>query len=77
MTEVQIHTETIRLDALLKLGGLAPTGGHAKGMIQSGRVLVNGSSGTETGWRPRAKRSSAAAPPYEDSAAGGQPLSQY
>ncbi len=42
MTEVQIHTETIRLDALLKLGGLAPTGGHAKGMIQSGRVLVNG-----------------------------------
>ena len=37
-----IHTEWIRLDALLKLAAIAETGGHAKMLIQEGRVAVNG-----------------------------------
>ncbi len=42
MNNIKIQTEYIRLDALLKLTGLADTGGMAKQMIQSGDVLVNG-----------------------------------
>ena len=34
--------ESIRLDQLLKVSGLAQTGGHAKIVIQNGEVLVNG-----------------------------------
>ena len=34
--------ETIRLDQFLKLQGLVETGGHAKIVIQSGEVRVNG-----------------------------------
>ncbi len=34
--------ETIRLDQFLKLQGIAQTGGHAKLMIQSGEIVVNG-----------------------------------
>lgn len=41
--EIAIHTPFIRLDALLKLAGLADTGGAAKVMVQSGQVLVNNS----------------------------------
>ena len=40
--QVPIATEWIRLDALLKLAGAAETGGEAKVLIQSGRVLVDG-----------------------------------
>lgn len=39
---VPIHTEFIRLDALLKLSGFAETGGQAKEMILEGSVSVNG-----------------------------------
>ncbi len=39
---VFITTEFIRLDALLKLAGVADTGGMAKRMIQNGEVAVNG-----------------------------------
>lgn len=39
---VEIQTDYIRLDALLKLGGVTGTGGQAKRMIQEGRILVNG-----------------------------------
>ena len=42
METIAIHTETIRLDAALKLSGLVDTGGQAKLLIQEGRVLVNG-----------------------------------
>ncbi|MGD9559794.1 MAG: RNA-binding S4 domain-containing protein [Oscillospiraceae bacterium] len=43
MTErVLIHTECIKLDALLKFAGACPTGGEAKRIIQAGGVLVNG-----------------------------------
>ena len=40
--KIQIDTEFIRLDALLKLGGAVDTGGRAKWVIQAGDVLVNG-----------------------------------
>lgn len=42
MQTVTIHTEYIKLDALLKLCGAADTGGEAKVMIQGGEVSVNG-----------------------------------
>jgi len=37
-----VPEESIRLDQLLKVSGLAQTGGHAKMAIQGGEVLVNG-----------------------------------
>lgn len=37
-----IVTEFIRLDAFLKLTGIAETGGQAKALIQGGAVTVNG-----------------------------------
>lgn len=40
--KVEITTEFIRLDALLKFEGAVETGGHAKQVIQDGEVLVNG-----------------------------------
>lgn len=39
---VKIDTEFIRLQDLLKLTGLASTGGMAKVVIQNGEVKVNG-----------------------------------
>lgn len=40
--KVSIHTPYIKLEALLKLEGLAGTGGEAKERIQGGEVTVNG-----------------------------------
>lgn len=40
-TTITIHTEFIRMDALLKLAGLVMTGGEAKAVIQGGEVLFN------------------------------------
>lgn len=34
--------EPIRLDQFLKIAGVAMTGGHAKMLIQSGEVTLNG-----------------------------------
>lgn len=39
----------ITLDQFLKLQGLAGTGGHAKVLIQSGAVRVNGETETRRG----------------------------
>ena len=39
---IEITTEFIRLDSLLKLGGAMDTGGQAKFVIQNGEVTVNG-----------------------------------
>jgi len=36
------ENESIRIDQLLKVSGLAQTGGHAKMVIQGGEVFVNG-----------------------------------
>ncbi len=40
--KIVINGEFIRLDDLLKLAGAVVTGGHAKSVIQSGEVTVNG-----------------------------------
>lgn len=40
--EIKIKEDFIRLDSLLKFSGLVYTGGHAKMVIQSGEVKVNG-----------------------------------
>lgn len=42
MMKQAIHTEFIRLDTLLKLAMVTPTGGQAKEKIQAGEVFVNG-----------------------------------
>lgn len=41
---VQITTEYIKLEALLKFAGVTETGGEAKQVIQAGEVKVNGES---------------------------------
>ncbi len=40
--EIKIHTEFIKLEALLKFAGVADTGGDAKMMVQEGDVRLNG-----------------------------------
>lgn len=42
MQTVGIKTEYIKLDQLLKFAGIAQTGGHAKELILSGKILYNG-----------------------------------
>lgn len=51
--EIRIHTDYIRLDALLKLAGMADTGGAAKVLIQAGKVRVNGKICTQRGRKLR------------------------
>lgn len=50
---VRIDTEYIRLQDLLKLSGLAATGGMAKIVIQNGEVKVNGEVCTMRGKKLR------------------------
>ncbi len=42
MQKITIHTECIKLDALLKYAGLCETGGEAKELVQGGQVKLNG-----------------------------------
>ena len=49
-----IHTEFIKLDALLKYAGLCETGGEAKELVQGGAVKVNGEVCTMRGKKCRA-----------------------
>lgn len=53
MERIVIHTEFIKLDALLKYAGLCETGGEAKELIQAGAVTVNGESCTMRGKKCR------------------------
>ncbi|MBQ3069751.1 MAG: RNA-binding S4 domain-containing protein [Clostridia bacterium] len=53
-TTITIHTEFIRMDALLKLAGLVMTGGEAKAVIQGGEVRFNGEVCTMRGKKVRA-----------------------
>jgi len=46
---IEIRDELIRLDAFLKLAGAVETGGHAKQVIQAGKVRVNSEVCTERG----------------------------
>lgn len=49
ISSVSIHTEFIKLDALLKFAGLCDTGGFAKELVQQGSVKVNGAVCTMRG----------------------------
>ena len=51
--EIQIHTEFIKLQDLLKFAGAVGTGGQAKELIQAGAVTVNGESCTMRGKKCR------------------------
>ena len=51
--KIKIDTEFIKLDSLLKLSGIAPTGGAAKIFIQDGEVKVNGETCTMRGKKLR------------------------
>lgn len=42
MEKIEITTEFIKLDALLKFAGLCETGGEAKLCVEDGFVKVNG-----------------------------------
>ena len=50
---IVIHTEFIKLDALLKYAGLCETGGEAKSVVQEGLVCVNGETCTMRGRKIR------------------------
>ncbi|MDR3551771.1 MAG: RNA-binding S4 domain-containing protein [Clostridia bacterium] len=52
-TTIEIYTEYIRLDQLLKLAGMAATGGEAKESVQGGAVKVNGAVCTQRGKKLR------------------------
>jgi ribosome-associated protein len=49
MNIIKINTEYIKLDQLIKYEGLAENGGHAKEIIISGAVNVNGEVETRRG----------------------------
>jgi ribosome-associated protein len=46
---VPIREDTIRLGQLLKLAGLAESGGHARELVQEGGAEVNGEVETRRG----------------------------
>ena len=47
--DVEIREETIRLGQLLKLAGVAESGGEARELVQDGEVRVNGEVETRRG----------------------------
>ena len=49
MKDIVISTENFKLDSFLKLAGEAQSGGEAKKMINSKKVLVNGEICTSRG----------------------------
>jgi len=53
MKEIEINSEYIKLNQLLKLTGEADTGGQASLMIKEGKVKVNGEVRTERGKKIR------------------------
>ena len=54
MTEIEIYSEYIKLDAFLKYCGAVGTGGEAKLRIAAGEVCVNGEACTQRGKKLRA-----------------------
>ena len=52
-TTIKLTTEFIKLDALLKVMGVAGSGGQAKRVIQNGLVSVNGELATQRGKKIR------------------------
>ena len=53
MEKIQIETEFIKLDSLLKFAALVGTGGEAKYVISEGLVEVNGETCTQRGRKIR------------------------
>ena len=53
MDSILIHTDFIKLDAMLEFAGLVETGGEAKLLIQQGQVQVNGEVCTMRGKKLR------------------------
>lgn len=53
MTNIEISTEFIKLDAFLKFAGAVGTGGEAKLRIAAGEVTVNGEICTMRGKKLR------------------------
>lgn len=53
MREVEIKTEFIKLDQLLKFTGITQTGGESKLLISEGIVSVNGQTVKERGKKIR------------------------
>ena len=51
--DVEITTEFIKLDSLIKFAGLTDTGGFAKELVQQGLVKVNGEVCTMRGKKIR------------------------
>lgn len=51
--QIEIQTEFIKLDALLKFAALVGTGGEAKYVISEGMVSVNGETCTMRGKKLR------------------------
>lgn len=51
--KISIKEDFIRLDSAMKLGNLVVTGGHAKIVIQEGKVKVNGEVCTMRGKKLR------------------------
>ncbi|STC69352.1 RNA-binding S4 domain-containing protein [Corynebacterium pilosum] len=47
--DVAINGDSIKLGQFLKLANLVDTGGHAKELIATGEVLVNGEEATQRG----------------------------
>ena len=47
--DVPIREDTIRLGQLLKLAGMADSGGHARQLVQDGAATVNGEVETRRG----------------------------
>ena len=54
MEEININTEFIKLDSLLKFSALVATGGEAKNVIADGLVTVNDEVCTACGKKIRA-----------------------
>ena len=53
MEIIEITTEFIKLQDLLKFAALVPTGGAAKLAVESGEVAVNGEACTQRGKKIR------------------------
>jgi ribosome-associated protein len=54
MQEVQVRGDMIRLGQLLKVAGIAGSGGEAKALLEDGAVQVNGEPESRRGRQLRA-----------------------
>lgn len=52
-TTIRLTTDSITLASLLKLAGVADSGGRAKHLVQGGQVRVNGREETRRGAKIR------------------------